>query len=40
MQKEKLEKLVKKVKTLSLDDWIVSITSWGIPADEIQKITG
>jgi hypothetical protein len=26
----------KKGKTLTIDDWIVAITSYGIPADQIQ----
>lgn len=34
-QKTKLDKLLKKSKNLSIDDWIVAMTSWGIPADAI-----
>ena len=39
-QKAKLEKLLKKSKTLDINDWIVAITSYGIPADQIQQISG
>lgn len=39
-QKTKLEKLLKKKKDLSIDDWIVAMTSWGIPADVIAQISG
>lgn len=38
-QKQKLEKLIKKNKVLSIDDWILAITSYGIPADSISQIT-
>ena len=38
-QKEKLEKLLKKRKNLSLDDWITAMTAWGIPADIIAQVT-
>lgn len=41
-QKEKLTKLLKKKgkdTALSLEDWIVAVTSWGISADAIQTIT-
>ena len=38
-QKVKLEKLIKKKGTLSIDDWIVAMTSWGIPADTIAQIS-
>ena len=38
-QKKKLEKLLKKNKgVLSIDDWIIAVTSWGIPADRIAQI--
>ena len=39
VQKKKLEALIKKKKTLDLDDWIVVMTSWGIPADTIAQIS-
>ncbi len=40
-QKDKLQKLLKKNKNkLSIDDWIVAITSWGIPADVVAQISG
>jgi alanyl-tRNA synthetase len=39
VQKKKLEALIKKKKTLDLDDWIVIMTSWGIPADTIAQIS-
>ncbi len=39
-QKEKLEKLIKKKKELSVDDWILAMQSWGIPADRISELTG
>ncbi len=39
-QKQKLDKLLKKNKTLTLDDWIIAITSYGIPADQISQISG
>jgi hypothetical protein len=34
-QKLKLEKAIKssKGKEFTIDEWIVAITSWGIPAD-------
>lgn len=39
-QKDQLNKLVKKKKgELSIDDWIVAMTSWGIPADTIAEIS-
>jgi len=39
--KSKLQKLVKKRKgKLTLDDWIVCITSWGIPADSVTAVVG
>jgi len=38
-QEEKLNKLVKKKKgKLELDDWIIAMQSWGIPADKIAEI--
>eukprot|EP00744_Colponema_vietnamica_P000780 GILI01001356.1.p1 GENE.GILI01001356.1~~GILI01001356.1.p1 ORF type:complete len:965 (+),score=358.80 GILI01001356.1:48-2942(+) len=41
VQRQKLEKLVKKNKgTLTMDDWIIAMTSWGIPADAIADISG
>jgi len=39
-QKLKLDKLIKKNKTLTLDDWILAVTSYGIPADFIAQISG
>eukprot|EP00742_Colponemidia_sp_Colp-10_P001200 GILJ01001293.1.p1 GENE.GILJ01001293.1~~GILJ01001293.1.p1 ORF type:complete len:960 (-),score=188.73 GILJ01001293.1:174-3053(-) len=40
-QKEKLQKLLKKNKNqLSMDDWIIAMTSWGIPADKIAEVSG
>lgn len=39
-QKEKLQKLLKKNKgTLTLDDWIIATTSWGIPPETIEKLS-
>lgn len=37
-QKTKLEKLLKKNKALTIDDWILAMTSYGIPADAISAI--
>lgn len=38
-QKKKLEQLIAKNKgKLSLDNWIVAIQSWGIPADVISQV--
>lgn len=39
-QKSKLDKLLKKKSKLDIDDWIVAMTSWGIPADAIAQISG
>ena len=39
-QKQKLDKLAKKKGGLTLDDWIVAIQSYGIPADRIAEFTG
>jgi len=39
-QKAKLEKMLKKSKVLSLDDWVVAITSHGIAADQVAQLTG
>jgi alanyl-tRNA synthetase len=41
-QKKKLDALVKKLKgkPLSMDDWITCVTSWGISADTVAKLTG
>ena len=40
-QKSKLDKLLKKSKgVLTLDDWIIGMQSWGIPADRISEISG
>ena len=38
-QRSKLEKLLNKNKKLTIDDWIVGMTSWGIPADVIAQIS-
>lgn len=38
-QKIKLEAMIKKKKILSLEDWMVVMTSWGIPADTISQIS-
>lgn len=35
----KLKNLLKKKKTLEIDDWILAMTSWGIPADSIAQIS-
>jgi alanyl-tRNA synthetase len=39
-QKAKLDKLLKKKAKMDIDDWIVAMTSWGIPADAIAQISG
>jgi len=40
-QKAKLEKLLKKQKVkLTIDDWIMVCTSWGIAADKVSEISG
>ena len=41
-QRDKLNKLLSKNKNkgLTIDDWIVAITSWGIPADRVHEISG
>eukprot|EP01017_Pseudomicrothorax_dubius_P013138 TRINITY_DN1567_c0_g2_i3.p1 TRINITY_DN1567_c0_g2~~TRINITY_DN1567_c0_g2_i3.p1 ORF type:complete len:972 (-),score=341.83 TRINITY_DN1567_c0_g2_i3:72-2987(-) len=39
-QRQKLEKLLKKAAVMSIDDWILAMTSWGIPADAIAQISG
>lgn len=40
VQKESLKKLFKKNNgVLSLNDWIIAVTSWGIPADRVAQIT-
>ena len=39
-QRTKLEKLLKKKNQLDIDDWIIAMTSWGIPADAIAQISG
>ena len=39
-QKKDLETLLKKKKgVLTIDDWIVAMQSWGIPADRISQIS-
>lgn len=37
--KSKLDKLLKKAKNLSVEDWITAVTAYGIPADKIAEIT-
>lgn len=38
-QKKKLEQLLNKSKgKLTIDQWIMAIQSWGIPADAISSI--
>jgi alanyl-tRNA synthetase len=40
-QKDQLEKHIKKKGgVLSIDDWILAMESWGIPAERISEITG
>ncbi len=39
IMRTKLEKLLNKAKKLTIDDWIVAMTSWGIPADVIAQIS-
>jgi alanyl-tRNA synthetase len=44
-QTEKLQKLLKKKgggkdAKLTLDDWILCVSAWGVPADQVAKITG
>lgn len=40
-QKDTLKKLVDKRKgQLNIDDWIIAMQSWGIPADKISEISG
>lgn len=40
-QKQKLVKLVqKRGGVLTLEDWIVAVTSWGLPADKIGEFSG
>ncbi|OMJ66344.1 hypothetical protein SteCoe_36834 [Stentor coeruleus] len=40
-QKDRLTKLLNKNKgKLNIEDWIVAITSWGIPADRVYEISG
>jgi len=43
-QAEKLQKLIKKKgpkdSKLTLDEWIVCVSSWGVAADQVAKITG
>lgn len=41
VQKKSLEKVLKTKKNkLDIDDWIVAMQSWGIPADRISAISG
>lgn len=41
VQKKNLEKLLKQRKNgkLSIDDWIIAMQSWGIPADSISELS-
>lgn len=39
IQRTKLEKLLNKTKKLNIEDWIIAMTSWGIPADVIAQIS-
>ncbi len=39
-QKDQLNKLIKKKKgELTIDDWIIAMQSWGIPADTVAEIS-
>jgi antitoxin component HigA of HigAB toxin-antitoxin module len=38
--KSKVDKLLKKNKILTLDDWELLITTHGIPADAVSYISG
>lgn len=38
-QQKKLLNLFAKNKKLTIDDWIIAMQSWGIPADAISQIT-
>ena len=41
VQRKNLEKVIKQKKgKLAIDDWIVAIESWGIPADKVAQISG
>jgi alanyl-tRNA synthetase len=41
VQGENLKKLLKKKNgVLAIDDWIVAMQSWGIPADKIAEVSG
>lgn len=39
-QKAKLDRQLKKSKQLTINDWIVAVTSYGIPADTVAKLSG
>jgi alanyl-tRNA synthetase len=39
-QSQRLKKLIAKKPQLTLEDWYVAVTSWGIPSDTISKISG
>jgi alanyl-tRNA synthetase len=41
VQKKNLDKLLKQRKSgkLTIDDWIVAMQSWGIPADRISELS-
>ena len=36
----KLKKMLAKKPQLSLEDWYLAVTSWGIPSDTVSKISG
>ena len=38
-QKTKLDKLIKKKGGMTIDDWIIAIQSYGIPADRISEVS-
>lgn len=41
MHEEKLKKLIKKRENkLTIDDWILCMKTYGIPADKISSISG
>jgi len=39
-QKTKVEKMLKKNKQLTLDDWVMAITTHGISADAVAAFSG
>lgn len=38
LQRQKLEKLIAKKPALALDDWMMAMQAWGLPADAICQI--